>query len=84
MNLKITTFEIGLRLSEQVIYNLTLIEIEKLLQQRRKSLSDFPGMPKPEGYVVEELGNKLIYEELNYNPAEQQQEFNMLYQNLTG
>ncbi|XP_058726301.1 uncharacterized protein LOC131597634 [Vicia villosa] len=73
----------GLRLSEQEIYNLTLIEIEKLLQRNRKSLRDFPGMPKPQGYVPEEFGNKLIYEERNYNPDEQLQEFNMLYQNLT-
>ncbi|XP_058783166.1 uncharacterized protein LOC131657824 [Vicia villosa] len=73
----------GLRLSEQEIYNLTLIEIEKLLERSRKSLSNFPGMPKPQGYVPEEFGNKLIYEERSYNPVEQLQEFNALYQNLT-
>ncbi|XP_058733121.1 uncharacterized protein LOC131604715 [Vicia villosa] len=38
----------GLRLTNEEILNLTLIEIEKLLRRSRKSLSDFPGMPKPQ------------------------------------
>ncbi|XP_058774627.1 uncharacterized protein LOC131648911 [Vicia villosa] len=66
------------------IMNLTLIEIEKLLQRNRKSLSDIPGMPKPQGFILEELGNKLIYEDRSYSQAEQLQEFNMLYKKLTG
>ncbi|XP_058759678.1 uncharacterized protein LOC131632992 [Vicia villosa] len=73
----------GLRLTNEEILNLTLIEIEKLLRQSKKSLSDFPGMPKPHGYIIEELGNNLIYEERNYDPAGQLQEFNTLYNNLT-
>ncbi|XP_058752597.1 uncharacterized protein LOC131625751 [Vicia villosa] len=73
----------GLRLTNEEILNLTLIEIEKLLRRSRKSLSDFPGMPKPHGYIIEELGNSLIYEERNYDPARQLQEFNTLYNNLT-
>ncbi|XP_058779846.1 uncharacterized protein LOC131653615 [Vicia villosa] len=68
-----------LRLTNEEILNLTLIEIEKLLRRSRKSLSDFLGMPKPQGYIIEELGNNFIYEERNYDPAEQLQEFNMLY-----
>ncbi|XP_058742589.1 uncharacterized protein LOC131625469 [Vicia villosa] len=72
-----------LRLTNEEILNLTLIEIEKLLQRSRKSLNDFPGMPKPHGYINEELGNNLIYEERNYDPAEQLQQFNTLYNNLT-
>ncbi|XP_058726187.1 uncharacterized protein LOC131597510 [Vicia villosa] len=38
----------GLRLTNEEILNLTLVEIEKLLRRSRKSLSDFPGMPKPQ------------------------------------
>ena len=51
----------GLSLSDEKIANLTLIEIEKLLQKSRKSLSDYPRMPKPLGYMLEQLRNKLIY-----------------------
>jgi hypothetical protein len=41
-------------------------------------------MPYPKGYVIEQLGNRLIYEERNYDPVQQLQEFNDLYRNLTG
>ncbi|XP_058751125.1 uncharacterized protein LOC131624171 [Vicia villosa] len=73
----------GLRLTNEEILNLTLIEIEKLPRRSHKSLSDFPGMPKPQSNILEELGNNFIYEEQNYDPAEQLQEFNTLYNNLT-
>lgn len=73
----------GLSLSDEEITNLTLVEIEKLLQNNRRSLFDYPGMPKPLGYLIEELGNKLTYKQRNYNPVEQLYEFNPLYQHLT-
>ncbi|XP_050896603.1 uncharacterized protein LOC127103381 [Lathyrus oleraceus] len=73
----------GLRLSNEEIMNLTLIEIERNLQRKSRSLKEFAGMPYPSGYVVEQLGNKLIYEERSYNPAEQLQEYNNLFLNLT-
>ncbi|XP_050915713.1 uncharacterized protein LOC127130792 [Lathyrus oleraceus] len=72
----------GLRLSDEEIMNLTLIEIERNLQRKSRSLKEFAGMPYPSGYVVEPLGNKLIYEERSYNPAEQLQEYNNLFLNL--
>ncbi|KAI5391663.1 hypothetical protein KIW84_076465, partial [Lathyrus oleraceus] len=53
------------------------------LQRKSRSLKEFAGMPYPSGYVVEQLGNKLIYEERSYNPAEQLQEYNNLFLNLT-
>lgn len=53
----------GLSLSYEEITNLTLIEIEKNLQNNRRSLSDYPIMPKPLRYVLEQLENKLIYEQ---------------------
>lgn len=64
--------------------NLTLIEIEGNLQRKSRRLKEFAGMPYPNGYVVEQLGNKLIYEERSYNPAEQLQEYNNLFLNITG
>jgi hypothetical protein len=73
-----------LQLTEEEIDNLTLLEIEKYLQANRKSLEDFPIMPFPEGYVTENLGNRLIYDEKNYNVAQQLLEFNRLFASLTG
>jgi hypothetical protein len=54
------------------------------LQANRKSLENFPIMPFPEGYVPETLGNRLIYDEKNYNVAQQLLEFNRLFASLTG
>jgi hypothetical protein len=71
-------------LSDEDLSNLTLIEIERHLQKNRKTLKNYPGMPYPKGYVIEQLGNRLIYEERNYDPVQQLQEFNDLYRNLTG
>jgi hypothetical protein len=74
----------ALQLTEEQIDTLTLIEIEKLLEANRKSLTDFPDIPYPKNYVTAELGNRLIYDELNYDVQQQKQEFNELYTSLTG
>jgi hypothetical protein len=74
----------GLHLSDVQIDNLTLIEIEKLLQANRRSLSDFPSMPFPQHYITANLGNRLIYDELNYDAKQQKEEFQDLYKKLTG
>lgn len=70
-----------MRLSDEDVINLTLIEIERLLQKNRGSLTDYPGLPYPKGYV---LDNKIIYDERDYDTREKLEEFNKLYQNLTG
>jgi hypothetical protein len=74
----------ALQLTEEQIDTLTLIEIEKLLEANKKSLTDFPDIPYPKNYVTAELGNRLIYDELNYDVQQQKQEFNELYTSLTG
>jgi hypothetical protein len=63
---------------------LTLIEIEKLLQANRKSLTDYPDIPYPKNCVTAKLGNRLIYDELKYDAQQQQVEFNQLFKSLTG
>ncbi|XP_045792116.1 uncharacterized protein LOC123886886 [Trifolium pratense] len=73
----------GLQLTDAQIENLTLIEIEKLLQANRKSLADFPCIPYPKHYVTANLGNRLIYDETNYDIQEQKQEFQTLFRALT-
>ncbi|XP_057443768.1 uncharacterized protein LOC130735914 [Lotus japonicus] len=50
--------------------NLTLAEIEKLLQNNGRSLHDFASMPYPLDIVVEDTNQRLIIEELNYDRKE--------------
>ncbi|KAF1892857.1 hypothetical protein Lal_00035501 [Lupinus albus] len=45
----------GLVLSDEELQNLTLLEIEKLLQQNRRSLRDYPPMPYQKGNVTSQL-----------------------------
>ncbi|KAF1868275.1 hypothetical protein Lal_00018796 [Lupinus albus] len=70
--------------NDEELQNLTLLEIEKLLQQNRRSLRDYPPMPYPKGYVTSLLGNRLIYDELNYDTTELKDNFNLFLQSLTG
>ncbi|XP_039683008.1 uncharacterized protein [Medicago truncatula] len=73
----------GLMLTEEQIKNLTLTEIERHMETNRRSLKDYKGFPYPEGYIVEQLGNRLIYDELNYNVNELDAEFQQLFATLT-
>ncbi|XP_058766937.1 uncharacterized protein LOC131640560 [Vicia villosa] len=72
-----------LQLSEVDLQNLTLIEIETLLQASRRSLHDFKLIPYPSDYVLQQLGNRLIYEERLYNIAVIKSEFQSLFTALT-
>ncbi|XP_058753122.1 uncharacterized protein LOC131626307 [Vicia villosa] len=65
------------------VKNLTLTEIEILLQANRRTLHDYKPIPYPNGYVLEQLGNRLIYEERMYNVAVMKSEFEELYRALT-
>jgi hypothetical protein len=73
-----------LQLSDEQITNLTLLEIEKILEMNRRSLKEFKCMPYPKDYVTADLGNRLIYDEHNYNVRQQKEEFDTLFQSLTG
>ncbi|XP_058741254.1 uncharacterized protein LOC131613618 [Vicia villosa] len=72
-----------LQLSEVDLQSLTLIEIETLLQANRRTLHDFKPIPYPSEYVLQQLGNRLIYEERSYNVAAMKSEFQTLYTALT-
>jgi len=54
------------------------------MERNRRTLKDFKGFPYPSGYVVEQLGNRLIYDELNYNVDALAVEFQQLFRSLTG
>ncbi|XP_058775595.1 uncharacterized protein LOC131649862 [Vicia villosa] len=70
-------------LTQEELQNLTLIEIEKLLQANRRTLKDFSPIPYPDAYVLEQLGNRLIYDERNYDTASMNSEFENLFAALT-
>ncbi|GAU36985.1 hypothetical protein TSUD_150210 [Trifolium subterraneum] len=72
-----------LELTEEEIDNLTLIEIQKCLEANRKSLTDFKPIPFPKEYVTAQLGNRMIYDEKNYDVHQQRIEFQTLFQKLT-
>jgi hypothetical protein len=54
-------------LTEDELKNLTLVEIEKLLRRRNKSLNFFETMPQVNMPLNPESYNQLISNELNYN-----------------
>ncbi|KAF1862391.1 hypothetical protein Lal_00026922 [Lupinus albus] len=86
-NIRCATFHAliwGLVLTDEQLQNLTLMEIEKLLERNRRSLKDYPSMPFPYGYITSQLGNRLIYEELNYDTGELKKNFNTLFNSLRG
>ncbi|KAF1892366.1 hypothetical protein Lal_00010831 [Lupinus albus] len=71
------------QLTDQQLQNLTLLEIENLLQINRKSLRDYPSMPYPEGRITSQLGNRLIYAERDYDKEELKAEFIHCFNLLT-
>ncbi|WJX34170.1 DNA helicase [Trifolium repens] len=68
-----------LTLTDEELQHLTHIEIEKHMQVNSRSLRQFKCLPYPEGYVTPFLGNRLIYEERNYDPVEK----DLIYQQLS-
>jgi hypothetical protein len=73
-----------LSLTDEELQHLTLIEIEKHMQLNNRSLRQFTCLPYPDGYVTPFLGNRLIYEERNYDPVEQDQIYQQLSASMTG
>jgi len=71
-------------LTDEELQDLTLTEIEKHLQSNKRSLREFKCMPYPSNYIPIFLGNRLIYEEKNYDPVFQKQVFEQLFASLTG
>ncbi|XP_058741375.1 uncharacterized protein LOC131613747 [Vicia villosa] len=72
-----------MQLTEAELKNLTLIEIENMLQSNRRSLHEFKDMPYPDAYVTRHVGNRLIYEEHDYNTETERENFNNLFRALT-
>ncbi|KEH17658.1 PIF1-like helicase [Medicago truncatula] len=60
-------FSRDLRLGDNDLKNMCLIEIEMLLQENGRSLTDFKSMPMANAADMPTFTNKLIVDELNYN-----------------
>lgn len=73
----------GLSLTDDQLKNLTLYEIEKILNQNNSSLKNFQGMPYPDHEYVSSSNNRLIAEELDFDIPTLKNEFNQLLASLT-
>ena len=74
---------VGLRLSDDEKKNVCLFFIEQLMRSRGTTLKRFPEMPYPDDTYMSEFGNRLIFDERDYNPSELQSEYESLYASLT-
>ncbi|XP_058776053.1 uncharacterized protein LOC131650355 [Vicia villosa] len=70
-------------MSDAELKERTLMAIETLLQNNNRSLKDFKTMPYPKDYVESFTGNRLLYDERQYDVVAQQQIFESLYASLT-
>ncbi|XP_056688534.1 uncharacterized protein [Spinacia oleracea] len=57
----------NLSLTEEQIQNYTLYEIEQLLNREHRSLKDYHGIPLPDAALLQEVGNRMLLEEHNYD-----------------
>ncbi|XP_058759185.1 uncharacterized protein LOC131632457 [Vicia villosa] len=73
-----------MQLTDAELKNLALIKIENMLQSNRRSLHEFKDIPYPDSYVTRHVGNRLIYDERDYNADTERENFNNLFRALTG
>ncbi|XP_021714884.1 ATP-dependent DNA helicase PIF1-like [Chenopodium quinoa] len=72
----------GLCLAEDEIQNYSLYEFEQILKRGNRSLKEFPGIPFPDMTHLEDIGNRMIMEEQNYDTCTLTQESNHLQRGL--
>jgi hypothetical protein len=58
------------------------VEIQKLMKQAGKTLNEYPGIELPNSSEINELGNRLLNEEMSYNKEEQIEEHSRIFGNL--
>lgn len=64
---------------EEQLHSYTLLEIEKLMHQHDRSLSDYSDMPLPDKEMMKDLKNTFIMEEQSHNLADQLIEHEKLF-----
>ncbi|KAK2356281.1 hypothetical protein QL285_093628 [Trifolium repens] len=70
-------------LTPDQLKNYALAEIDTLLQSNNKSLRQYPDMPQPDPGLLPDRGNRLIYDELNYDRESLVEEHHMLMSTMT-
>uniref|UniRef100_A0A0D3E4S6 ATP-dependent DNA helicase n=1 Tax=Brassica oleracea var. oleracea TaxID=109376 RepID=A0A0D3E4S6_BRAOL len=68
--------------TDEELQSYTLIEIERILAQNDKSLTDFEDMPKPDSELLKKMKNSMLRDETTYNMLEQEEEHKKLIQTL--
>jgi hypothetical protein len=71
-----------LQLTDVQIKAYALLEIEKLIRQIGRSMTDFTEIEMPSLHVLQEIGNRLMKEDLNYDREKQKDEHDTIYHNL--
>ena len=61
----------NLELDDNTLEQYTLIEVEKLMHMQDRSLNDIKDMPKINPVLLQELGNSLWNQEIDYDVAEE-------------
>jgi hypothetical protein len=57
-------------------------KLKKLIRQIGRSMTDFTEIEMPSLHVLQEIGNRLMKEDLNYDREKQKDEHDTIYQNL--
>ncbi|XP_061338511.1 uncharacterized protein LOC133285308 [Gastrolobium bilobum] len=70
-------------LTEESIKNITLEEIDKVLQSNGKCLSDYPSMPRINSETLLDMQNRLVLDELMYDRFALEEEHKRLINSLT-
>ncbi|XP_061367498.1 uncharacterized protein LOC133310564 [Gastrolobium bilobum] len=70
-------------LTEESIKNITLEEIDKVLQSNGKCLSDYPSMPRINRETLLDMQNRLVLDELMYDRFALEEEHKRLINSLT-
>ncbi|CAL9219694.1 unnamed protein product, partial [Arabidopsis halleri] len=68
--------------SNEELQSYTLLEIERILAQNDKSLTDFEDMPKPDKELLKKMKNSMLQDETCYIIQSQEEEFCRLIQTL--
>ncbi|KAL6581037.1 hypothetical protein OROMI_006960 [Orobanche minor] len=82
-NTKKQDYDMHVQLTEEQIKNYALVEIEKILRQRGKSLHDYESMPSSDITYFVALNILLISDKLNYDTIALAEEHDRLVSNMT-
>lgn len=68
--------------SEEELQSYTLIELERILAQNDRSLTDFEDMPKPDKELLKKMKNSMLKDETSYDILKEKKDHSRLIQSL--